>query len=106
MLSCFIWSCFMLSFFMVSCFMVSPDWANAAMDTARKHIAISLLVIFFTDISLTHGLKWMLTGRGRQHEMYEGLEGYKGIHAHAPRPQTDMSASHLRGCPQGGLNCV
>src|SRR6266853_4689114 len=56
MSSCFMLSsCFMSSCFMVSsCFMLSwlgaaPDWAKAARDTARKHIAINLLIIFLMD---------------------------------------------------------
>src|SRR5882724_10805444 len=48
-LSFFIWSCFMSSCFMLSCFMLSPDCANAASETATRHIATNLPITFFMD---------------------------------------------------------
>ena len=45
----FIWSCFMSSCFMLSCFMLSPDYANAASETATRHIAINLPIMFFMN---------------------------------------------------------
>src|SRR6266481_295653 len=47
--SLFIWSCFMSSCFMLSCFMLSPDCANAASETATRHIATNLPITFFMD---------------------------------------------------------
>src|SRR5579872_1789364 len=52
-LSFFISSFFMLSScFMLSCFMASPDCAKAESDTARRHIAINLLIILFMNFLL------------------------------------------------------
>jgi len=34
---------------MLSWLGAAPDWAKAARDTARKHIAINLLIIFLMD---------------------------------------------------------
>src|SRR6266536_1031516 len=39
----------MSSCFMLSCFMLSPDCANAASETATRHIAINLPIIFFMN---------------------------------------------------------
>src|SRR5580704_4262402 len=47
MSSFFMVSCFMVSCLESSCFMVS--WANAVIEIARKHMAISLLTRFFID---------------------------------------------------------
>src|ERR1700747_2280335 len=67
--SLFIWSCFMSSCFMLSCFMLSPDCANAARDTARKHMAINLQIVFLMRFFLAFSLNLRPTHLGRANEM-------------------------------------
>src|ERR1700674_1497925 len=86
----------MSSCFMLSCFMLSPDCANAARDTARKHMAINLQIVFLMKFFLGFSLNLRPTHFGRANEMRFAHQSYRPFPTAEPRKPYTRTCQALR----------